>query len=219
MGWPRRESRRRGEELFRHDVDNFELHHNNVIRAPGGRMKKIRRGRSKYGHHGRTCGYGQNGALSRGRRSVNPGYEGGQAPLHITTPKLLPEHKAMMRVDPYTSITLRDLSVCQDGDDVDIQDLRLKGANVRDNTTKWKFARVKVKGKEKDEFTVKNLTVYAHAFEPPAREKIEDLGGRCIRLHDWSNLPIDPDYAKVSVPDFVKGEEAPAEEGEPPAEE
>merc|ERR1712008_345570 len=41
----RRESRRRGEELFRHDVDNFELTLRNLIRAPGQRKFKVRRGR------------------------------------------------------------------------------------------------------------------------------------------------------------------------------
>merc|ERR1712050_322513 len=84
----RRESRRRGEELYLHDVDNFELTSQNLCPAPGSRKRKIRRGRGKYGSHGRTCGYGQKGALSRGRRKINPGYEGGGKPLHITTPKL-----------------------------------------------------------------------------------------------------------------------------------
>ena len=66
---------------------------------------RIQRGRGKYGHHGRTCGgmlrcpetcfflegYGQKkggGAGKRGRRTLNPGYEGNQKPLHLKTPKL-----------------------------------------------------------------------------------------------------------------------------------
>merc|ERR1712004_858773 len=115
---------------------------------------------------------------------------------------LLPEHKAMMRVDPYTPVTLADLNLCQDGDEVDYEDLFLKGIRVPKRGFRH-FGRIKVKGTEDDEFSVKNLTVYAHAFEPPAREKIENLGGRCIRLHDWTSLPIDPDYGKALVEDYV----------------
>jgi len=213
--WPRRESRRRGEELFRHDVDNFELTLKNLIKAPGSNKKKIRRGRGKYGNYGRSCGYGQKGAKTRGRRYINPGYEGGRAPLHIVTPKLLPEHKAMMKVDPYTWVYLQDLNSCNDGDEVDYQDLFMRGIPVRKNN---KYPKIRVKGNDEDEFTVKNLTVYAHAFEPPAREKIEALGGRCVRLHDWTSLPIDPEATKVpTVEDFTGAAEpadAPAGEEE-----
>jgi len=212
--WPRRESRRRGEELFRHDVDNFELTLKNLIKAPGSNKKKIRRGRGKYGNYGRSCGYGQKGAKTRGRRYINPGYEGGRAPLHIVTPKLLPEHKAMMKVDPYTWISLKDLNMCEDGEEVDYQDLFMRGIPVRKNN---KYQKIRVKGEDTDEFTVKNLTVYAHAFEPPAREKIEALGGRCVRLHDWTSLPIDPEATKSNADDFtgaVAAADAPAEEEE-----
>merc|ERR1712050_551355 len=61
----RRESRRRGEELYLHDVDNFQLTSQNLKPAPGSRKKKIRRGRGKYGHHGRTCGFSNGGAQKR----------------------------------------------------------------------------------------------------------------------------------------------------------
>jgi large subunit ribosomal protein L15 len=204
--WPRRENKRRGEELFYHDVDNFELTQKNLIRAPGSKAKKIRRGRGKYAHYGRTCGYGHRGAKKRGRRTINPGYEGGAQPIHIVYPQLLPEHKAMMRVDPFTPIYLKDLSMCDDGEEVDWNDLLLKGVNVAEKklrSTVRVFQKTKVKATEDEEFTVKNLTVFAHAFEPPAREKIEANGGRCVRLHEWTSLPIDPDYAKVTVDDYV----------------
>jgi len=223
--WPRRESRRRGDEDFRHDVDNFELHSQNLICAPGSVTKKKRRGRGKYGNMGRTCGYGQKGALSRGRRRVNPGYEGGRAPLHITTPKLLPAHKAMMRTDPYSFLSLKDLNNCEDGDEVDFQELIIRGFDLK---LRRKYPRVKVKGADEDSFSVKNLTVYAHAFEPPAREKIENLGGKCVRLHAWTNLPLDPTATQVNAEDLgaadgeptdAKEDETPADEGESAAEE
>mmetsp|Transcript_23640 Transcript_23640/g.66892 ORF Transcript_23640/g.66892 Transcript_23640/m.66892 type:complete len:106 (-) Transcript_23640:198-515(-) len=50
---------------------------------------------------------------------------------------------------------------------------------------------VKVKANERDELTVKNLTVFANAFEPVAREKIEAAGGKCIRLLEEGNVPAD----------------------------
>lgn len=216
----RRESRRRGEELFRHDVDNFELCVHNLLAAPGSNKRRIQRGRGKYGHHGRTCGYGstKNGAAKRGRRTLNPGYEGNQKPLHLKTPKLTKDQRDSMKQDPYTPITFWVLNMCEDGDEVDYMDLFMRGLPV---PSRKKFDRVKIKANETDELTVKNLTVFAHAFEPAAREKIEENGGRCIRLSDVGSLPIDAKWMstnefKVGAGDDSKeeaeGEEAPAEE-------
>ncbi|CAJ1335521.1 unnamed protein product [Effrenium voratum] len=186
----RRESRRRGEELFRHNVNEFEFCVHNLVAAPGSRQKRIQRGRGKYGHHGRTCGYGttKNGAHKRGRRTLNPGYEGNQKPLHLKTPKLTQEQRDSMKADPFTWLPLKVLNLCEDGDEVDYMDLKVRGLPV---PSRRRFDRVKIKGTDEDEFTVKNLTVYANAFEPAAREKIEKNGGRCIRLTDVGNLPID----------------------------
>jgi len=194
----RRESRRRGEELFRHDVDNFELTLGNLIGAPGSHKKKVVRGRGQYGHHGRSCGYGRGGAHKRGRRTINPHYESGNVPMYKTTPKLDQEQLDSMKASPYTMISLDHLEMCEDGDEVDYMDLYARGIPVPPRKTRMindgSTGRVKVGGDEEDEFTVKNLTVYAHAFEPAAREKIEKNGGRCIRLHHWANIPIDQDY-------------------------
>jgi ribosomal protein L15 len=201
----RRESRRRGEELFRHDVDNFELTCFNLVAAPGAYKRRIVRGRGKYGHHGRTCGWGisGNGAKKRGRRTLNPGYEGNQVPFHIRVPKLSKEDLDSMKADPYTHIDLNILNMCNDGDEVDFMELVVRGLPVKKNK---RFDKVKVKGTDSDDFNVKNLTVYAHAFEPPAREKIEKNGGRCIRLSEVGNLPIDPNALKVNI--TPQGEQA-----------
>lgn len=185
----RRESRRRGEELFRHDVDNFELCVHNLIPAPGSHRRKVLRGRGKYGHHGRTCGWGisGNGAKKRGRRTLNPGYEGGGKPLHLRTPVLSQPDLDSMKADPYTPVTLKVLNMCDDGDEVDYMDLFVRGFPVK---KKRKFEKIKIKGADTDEFEVKNLIVYAHAFEPPAREKIEANGGRCVRLTEVGSVPV-----------------------------
>jgi len=193
----RRESRRRGEELFRHDVDNFELTLRNLIRAPGQRKFKVRRGRGKYGHHGRTCGKGTSGASVRGRGTIPITYEGGSVPLQKRTPKLSKEQLASMRPDPHTPITLGVLNCCDDGDEVDFMDLYLRGFPLKQTTRRHIY---KVKGTEEDELTVKNLTVYAHVFEPAAREKIELNGGRCIRLDEVTNLPAGGDAVRIPVP-------------------
>eukprot|EP00931_Biecheleriopsis_adriatica_P096179 TRINITY_DN6982_c0_g1_i2.p1 TRINITY_DN6982_c0_g1~~TRINITY_DN6982_c0_g1_i2.p1 ORF type:complete len:386 (-),score=81.53 TRINITY_DN6982_c0_g1_i2:53-1210(-) len=189
----RRESRRRGEELFRHDVDNFELCMHNLIPAPGSHRRKIIRGRGKYGHHGRTCGWGisGNGAKKRGRRTLNPGYQGGATPLHLRVPKLSKADMISMKQDPYAPVYLGVLNMCEDGDEVDYQELFIRGLPVR---RKQSWRKIKIKGSEEDEFTVKNLTVYAHVFEPIAREKIEKNGGKCIRLTEVGSLPVGSDW-------------------------
>jgi len=206
----RRESRRRGEELFRHDVDNFELTLKNLLRAPGARKFHVVRGRGKYGHHGRSCGKGQKGGKTRGRGTVPIWYEGGHVPLQKRTPKLSQEQIDSMKPDPYTPITLAVLNCCDDGESVDFMDLYLRGFPLKKTTKRDIY---KVKGTEEEEFSVKNLTVYAHKFEPAAREKIELNGGRCIRLDESSNLPAGGDAVRipVSIPAGAGGEEGEAE--------
>lgn len=201
--WRRRESRRRGEELFRHDVDNFELCVHNIIPAPGSFKRKVVRGRGKYGSHGRSCGYGieNGGAKRRGRRTLNPGYEGGNKPIARITPKLTKEQMEEKKKDPYTHIPLHVLNMCEDNDEVDFNDLFLRGLPVKKIRTfrSIRLDATKVTGKDSDEFNVKNLTVYAHIFEPPAREKIESLGGKCIRLSDSHRIPITAEYLTTKI--------------------
>lgn len=195
--WKRRESRRRGEEEFRHDTDKFEFCLHSLISAPGAIKKKVRRGRGKYGSHGRSCGFGNDtNKKQRGRRTTNPGYAGAGWPLHKRIPKLSKEEYDSMKPDEYTHIHLNILNMCNDGDEIDYEDLFLRGLPV---TRMGKFSRTKVVGEEKDEFTKKNLTVYAHAFNPEAREKIEELGGRCIRLHRVANIPIDESFQAAAA--------------------
>merc|ERR1719231_164317 len=102
-----------------------------------------------------------------------------------------------MKPDMYTPISLRILDMCEDGEEVDHQDLFVRGFPV---TRQKKYTRIKIKGKEGDMFTTKNLTVFAHAFEPVAREKIESLGGRCIRLHEVANIPVDESFQPAPSP-------------------
>lgn len=194
--WERRESRRRGEELFRHDVDNFEMRNNNLVGAPGSRKRKVVLGRSKYGHKGRTCGYGQKGQGKRGRKTTPPGFQSGMVPFHHLVPKMHAEDKEDRRMRERNKrmahINIEDLERCDDGDELDYNDLVMRGMK----TPLYRFQQVKVFGKEEDELSVKNLTVYAHHFEPTAREKIEAVGGTCVRLDEISNIPVQLEFKR-----------------------
>lgn len=201
--WRRRESKRRGEELFRHDTDNFELCLHNIIPAPGCKKRMVVRGRGKYGSHGRSCGRGTdgNGAKRNARRTLNPGYEGGNKPIARTTPKLTKDQMELKKADPYTHLPLSILNMCEDGDEVDFDELFLRGLPLKKVRSKRAITldATKVTGKDSDEFNVKNLTVYAHLFEPPAREKIEQLGGKCVRLSDAYRIPINAEYLTTKL--------------------
>lgn len=186
--WKRRESRRRGEELFRHDVDNFEFYVHNIVRAPGSRKYKVIRGRGKF-KRGGSSGWGTGGQKKRGGNDGNSYCQGGDTPLHLRIPKLTKEQWDSVHGDNhYIKVPLNILNMCEDGESVSYDDLFLRGFPVFTSKKRWL---VQMTGKEKDEFDVKNLTVYAHSFKAEVREKIEANGGQCIRLSEETNLPID----------------------------
>eukprot|EP00438_Fugacium_kawagutii_P012554 Skav207351 [mRNA] locus=scaffold426:156966:162794:- [translate_table: standard] len=114
-----------------HDTDNFEFCVHNLIHAPGALRKKIVRGRGKYGHHGRTCGFGttKNGAHKRGRRTLNPGYEALLSPLPLVS--CLPIVNRCPHVHSGCgSVGAKVLNMCEDGDEVDYMDLFVRGFPV-----------------------------------------------------------------------------------------
>jgi len=195
--YKKREAKRRGEHLYASDVDTFEMRMDNLIQPPGSHQKRKQVCRSKYGHKGRTGGYGRKGAKARGRRRNNPGFEGGNAPIHHRIPRLTQEQLNSMKKDMTTKITLENLNQCNDGDEVDYYELFIRGIPVPFRGTMAQHQKVKIVGEEDDEFTVKDLKVYAHFFMPTAREKIEALGGECIRLHQVTNIPVALEYAKL----------------------
>lgn len=198
--WRRREAKRRGEMDHLHDIDNFELTNHNLTPAPGSHTRKRRYGRAKYGHRGRSRGMGFGGPSSRGRAVIPRGWESQNVPIKKWVPKLDEEQLESMRAPKYTCLPIKYLNLCQDGDEVDYQDMFLKGHYPWPYVSK-RFPRILVQAKEEDEFNVNNLTVYAHAFDPPARDKIESLGGKCIRLHDILNIPIESEMLKMLSPE------------------
>lgn len=60
---------------------------NNLSPEEGARRNKKRLGRGPGSGFGKTAGRGHKGARSRSGYSANPGFEGGQMPLHRRLPK------------------------------------------------------------------------------------------------------------------------------------
>ena len=134
--------------------------------AEGSAKAKRRVGRGKGGKGGKTAGRGTKGQSSRGRGSVNRGFEGGQTPLHRTTPKLKGFNNPF-RVE-YQAINLDTLSgIFDSGATVTLETLREHGLVHQHGL-------VKVLGRGSID---KPLTVHAHGFSAAARQAIEAAGG------------------------------------------
>lgn len=143
---------------------------------PGSRKNRKRIGRGHGSGTGKTSGRGQKGQGSRSGGSVRPGFEGGQTPLHMRTPKLRGPFSrrsnntglfrrafaeinvgTLNRFEANTEVTidlLADLELCRRKND----GLRILGDG---------------------ELQVP-LTVRADHFTAAARQKIEAAGGQAV---------------------------------------
>ncbi|GAA3203354.1 50S ribosomal protein L15 [Microbacterium terregens] len=139
----------------------LKVHHLRPV--PGANTAKTRVGRGE-GSKGKTAGRGTKG--TRARNTVRVGFEGGQMPLHMRTPKLR-GFKNPFRVE-YQVVNLEKLAeLYPSGGDVTIGDLVAKGA-VRKNE------KVKVLGA--GDIDVK-LTVSVDKVSGSAQQKIVAAGG------------------------------------------
>ncbi|CAG7844192.1 50S ribosomal protein L15 [Pseudoclavibacter triregionum] len=139
----------------------LKVHH--LRPAPGSKKSKTRVGRGE-GSKGKTAGRGTKG--SKARKQVKAGFEGGQMPLHMRSPKLR-GFKNPFRVE-YQVVNLYTLAeLYPEGGDVTIDDLVAKGA-VRKNEP------VKVLGT--GELAVK-LNVTVDKVSSSAEQKIVAAGG------------------------------------------
>ena len=139
----------------------LKVHH--LRPAAGAKKARQRVGRGE-GSKGKTAGRGTKG--TKARYTVRVGFEGGQMPLHMRTPKLR-GFKNPFRVE-YQVVNLEKLAVLYpDGGDVTTSDLVAKGA-VRKNE------KVKVLGD--GDISVK-LTVAVDKVSGSAAEKIVAAGG------------------------------------------
>ncbi|MHB1234713.1 MAG: 50S ribosomal protein L15 [Microbacteriaceae bacterium] len=139
----------------------LKVHH--LRPAAGSKTARTRVGRGE-GSKGKTAGRGTKG--TKARYQVKTGFEGGQMPLHMRTPKLR-GFKNPFRVD-YQVVNLEKLAeLYPQGGEVTVGDLVLKGA-VRKNE------KVKVLGQ--GEIAVK-LTVAVDKVSGSAEQKIVAAGG------------------------------------------
>jgi large subunit ribosomal protein L15 len=139
----------------------LKVHHLRPV--PGSHTAKTRVGRGE-GSKGKTAGRGTKG--TKARYQVKVGFEGGQMPLHMRTPKLR-GFKNPFRVE-YQVVNLDKLAeLYPSGGDVTVGDLVAKGA-VRKNE------KVKVLGT--GEISVK-LTVSVDKVSGSAEQNIVAAGG------------------------------------------
>jgi large subunit ribosomal protein L15 len=139
----------------------LKVHHLRPV--PGANTAKTRVGRGE-GSKGKTAGRGTKG--QKARYQVKAGFEGGQMPLHMRTPKLR-GFKNPFRVE-YQVVNLEKLAeLYPAGGDVTVTDLVVKGA-VRKNE------KVKVLGT--GDIAVK-LNVTVDKVSASAEQKIVAAGG------------------------------------------
>jgi large subunit ribosomal protein L15 len=139
----------------------LKVHHLRPV--PGANKPKTRVGRGE-GSKGKTAGRGTKG--TKARNTVRVGFEGGQMPLHMRTPKLR-GFKNPFRVE-YQVVNLAKLAeLYPSGGDVTVADLVAKGA-VRKNE------KVKVLG---DGDIAVKLTVAVDKVSGSAEQKIVAAGG------------------------------------------
>ena len=139
----------------------LKVHHLRPV--PGSNTAKTRVGRGE-GSKGKTAGRGTKG--SKARYQVRPGFEGGQMPLHMRTPKLR-GFKNPFRVE-YQVVNLDKLAeLYPTGGQVTVGDLVAKGA-VRKNE------KVKVLGT--GDISVQ-LNVEVDKVSGSAEQKIVAAGG------------------------------------------
>jgi len=148
--------------------------------AEGSTKNAKRKGRGIGGKGGKTAGRGTKGQHSRGRGKVRAGFEGGQMPLHIRTPKLR-GFTNPFRVE-YQAINLD--TIAESGlSEVSPEALLAKGLVSKN-------ALIKVLGRGELSGAV---TVKAHAFSKSAEEAITAAGGSIEVLpKPWGDSPRPP---------------------------
>ena len=143
------------------------MEHSNLKPKKDSRHAKKRVGRGPGSGHGKTSSRGEKGQKSRSGFSRQPGFEGGQMPLHRRLPK-----RGFTNVfkKEYAVVNLADLERFDNGATVDEAALRAVGL------VKGRYDGIKVHGHGK---LTKKVTVVATRFSATAKEQIEAAGGSC----------------------------------------
>ena len=134
----------------------------------GSRRKKMRKGRGIAAGQGASCGFGMRGQKSRSGRPTRPGFEGGQMPLYRRVPKL--KHFPIVNQKNFTVLNVSSLNALKEGTVVNLDFLVKEGLLTKPKNP------LKILGNGKLEV---KLTVQAAAFTTSAKNKIEEVGGKC----------------------------------------
>ena len=136
---------------------------NELKPAPGSVKRRKRVGRGLGSGHGKTSTRGSNGA--KARRSIRPGFEGGQTPLH----RRLPQKRGFTNIfkKEYAIINLDMLA--KQSEDTITPELLLEKGLIKDVNSG-----LRVLGRGELE---RAITVRAHHFSKSAEEKIKAKGG------------------------------------------
>jgi len=136
----------------------------------GARRAKMRVGCGPSSGKGKTCGRGHKGQYARSGHKHKPAFEGGQMRLIRRIPKRGFVHALKRR---YAVVSLESLARFADGTEITPELLRSEGI------LKGSGSGVKILGACQ---VKRGLVVKAHAFSKPARQKIEETGGKCVLL-------------------------------------
>jgi len=135
------------------------------------KRKRIGRG----GSRGGTSGKGHKGQKARSGGGINPGFEGGQMPLHRRVPKRGFTNARFKKIVEIINIKRLD-EAFNEGDTVSKETLIEKGV-IKRRRSKKKFI-LKILGNGS---LTKKLMVSANRFSKTAVEAIKNSGGQVIQ--------------------------------------
>lgn len=137
-----------------------------ITSVVGKRKARRRVGRGPGSGHGKTCGRGHKGSLSRSGSFIRPLYEGGQMPLFRRLPKQ--GFSNFKFANRYEIVNVSQLDCFDDGSVIGAAELSEIG--LIDSPA----SRVKILG---DGEITKKLQISAHKFSKSAEQKIVASGG------------------------------------------
>jgi len=145
-------------------MDLSSLHY-----APGAKKKSKRVGRGQGSGLGKTAGRGMKGQRSRSGSKKRSWFEGGQMPLQRRVPKR-----------GFTNIFKKSYEVVNIGDLKKIKKTKVTPEDLfKARLIRKKNSMIKILG---DGELSKSIEINAHAFSEKAAKKIEEAGGKAIRL-------------------------------------
>ena len=146
----------------------------------GSRSERKRIGRGAGSGTGKTSGRGQKGQGSRAGGGVRPGFEGGQTPLHMRTPKLRGPYSRRSRniglfEQDFAIVNAGQLNKVAAGSVLDQQLL------IALNMCSKGHSGLRVLGNGTLNVA---LTIHAQHFTASAKAKIEAAGGQAVLVGD-----------------------------------